>query len=77
MLAFETLKVAGNGAPTSDRIPVKVKKFPSSGPPTLGGTMKSVRMSGSPAMDTVRMAHTIASDVKILRFDAIFVVRND
>lgn len=52
MLAFNALKAVGGVALTSARMPVKVKKFPST-EVRLAGTMKSVRMFGSPAI-TVR-----------------------
>ena len=56
LVAFNTLKsetvLLGK---KMTRKPVKVKKLPSD-MVVLGGTMKSVRMSGSPALDISMMA---------------------
>nr|GEZ25434.1 hypothetical protein [Tanacetum cinerariifolium] len=66
MLAFDTLKVVGKGLPTRDLIPMNVKKFPSSGPCKFAGTIKSVRISASPAVDMLRVAHTSARNMMVL-----------
>lgn len=47
-VAFNTLKVVGGAPPTRARMPVNVKKFAST--VVVGATMKSLSMSGSPAI---------------------------
>ena len=48
MLAFRTLKAGGGAAPIKARMPVNVKKFPST-MLKFDGTIKSEMISGSPA----------------------------
>nr|POE94133.1 hypothetical protein CFP56_65994 [Quercus suber] len=62
-LAFKTLKAVGGSALTRTRMPVNVKKLPSI-VLTLAGTMKSVRMSGSPAFTIWTMANAEISSEK-------------
>jgi hypothetical protein len=53
--ALETLKAVGRPLPTRERMPVNVKKFPST--VTFGGAIKSVRMFGSAAAAIWMMAN--------------------
>jgi len=62
--ALETLKAVGGPAAIRERMPVNVKKFPSS--VTFGGTIKSERMSGSPAVAIFMMANDEISSEKNL-----------
>ena len=61
-LAFVTLKTVGK-PPKRARMPVNVKKSPLTSV-TLGGTMKSLRMSGSPAIALWMMANEEISSAK-------------
>ena len=63
MLAFKTLKAVGGAALTRTRMPINVKKFPST-VVTLVGTMKSKRMSRSPAFTIWTIANEEISSEK-------------
>lgn len=65
LLAFSTLKAEIVLGENMGRKPVKVKKLPSG--VVLGGTMKSVRMSGSPADDICMMVATDMITVSTLK----------
>jgi hypothetical protein len=62
--ALETLKAVGRPPRTTERMPVNVKKFPST--LTFGGTIKSERMSGSPAVAIFMIANDEISSEKNL-----------
>jgi hypothetical protein len=60
ILAFETLKTVGGGAPSRVLMPVNVKKLLSR-MVTFGGTIKSERISGSPPITVWKIAKEITS----------------
>lgn len=63
MLALKTLNAVGGFAPIRERMPVNVKKFPSTMLRFLG-TRKSVKMSGSLAVAILTMAYQKTSNEK-------------
>lgn len=73
LVAFNTLKAETMllGEKMA-RKPVKVKKLPLG--MVLGGTMKSVRISGSPAVDICKMAKTDMISVSTLKMGGDMIV---